>query len=56
LKDGRRRELDEMTTFKKFWDSEIFCSTKLLKLKEKIGYKKKKGNKLKEKEINGVLC
>jgi aspartate carbamoyltransferase regulatory subunit len=56
LRDLRIPELDEMTTFRKFWASEIFCSTKLLELKEKIRYKKKKGNKLKEKEINGVLC
>jgi hypothetical protein len=30
LWDVRRPELDEITTFKKFWTSEIFCSTKII--------------------------
>jgi hypothetical protein len=34
--------LDEITTFKKFWASEIFCSTKILEVKEKIRWKKRK--------------
>jgi hypothetical protein len=42
LRDVRRPELDEITTFKKFWTSEIFCSTKILKVKEKIRWKKRK--------------
>ena len=36
LRDVRRPELDEITIFKKFWTSEIVCSTKILEVKEKI--------------------
>ena len=36
LRDVRRPDLDEITTFKKFWASGIFFSIKILEVKEKI--------------------